>query len=101
MRFRDSIFGRLLESINRRQFQTVVDRLNGDACDKSFKSWDHLVALIYAQLSGTDSLRAVVAGFNANAQHPALTPSAALGGSATAHERMWAAATLHEATHAS
>jgi putative transposase len=58
MRFRDSIFGRLLESINRRQFQTVVDRLNGDACDKSFKSWDHLVALIYAQLSSTDSLRA-------------------------------------------
>ena len=69
MRFRDSIFGRLLEPINRRQFQTAVDRLDGDAYDKSFKSWDHLVALIYAQLSGNDSLRAVVAGFNANSQH--------------------------------
>ena len=69
MRFTDSIFASLLEPINRRQFQTVVDRLNGDACDKSFKSWAHLVALIYAQLSGTDSLRAMVAGFNANAQH--------------------------------
>jgi putative transposase len=69
MRYRDSIFGRLLEPINRRQFQTVVDRLNGDAYDKSFKSWDHLVALIYAQLSGNDSLRAVVTGFNANPQH--------------------------------
>lgn len=69
MRFRDSIFGRLLEPINRRQFQTVVDRLDGDAYDKSFKSWDHLVALIYAQLSGNDSLRGVVAGFNANPQH--------------------------------
>ncbi|WP_028351528.1 DUF4372 domain-containing protein, partial [Bradyrhizobium murdochi] len=66
MRFRDSIFGRLLEPINRRQFQTVVDRLGGDAYDKSFKSWDHLVALIYAQLSRNDSLRGVVAGFNAN-----------------------------------
>jgi putative transposase len=69
MRFRDSIFGRLLEPVNRRQFQTVVDRLDGDAYDKSFKSWDHLVALIYAQLSGNDSLRGVVAGFNANPQH--------------------------------
>jgi len=69
MRYRDSIFGRLLEPINRRQFQTVVDRLDGDAYDKSFKSWDHLVALIYAQLSGNDSLRGVVTGFNANPQH--------------------------------
>ncbi|WP_166298949.1 IS4 family transposase [Bradyrhizobium sp. 2S1] len=69
MRFRDSIFSRLLEPINRRQFQTAVDRLDGDAYDKSFKSWDHLVALIYAQLSGNNSLRAVVTGFNANPQH--------------------------------
>jgi len=69
MQFCDSIFGKLLEPINRRQFQSVVDRLDGDAYDKSFKSWDHLVALIYAQLSGNDSLRGVVAGFNANSQH--------------------------------
>ncbi len=69
MRFCDSIFGRVLEPINRRQFQTVVDGLDGDAYDKSFKSWDHLVALVYAQLSGNDSLRGVVSGFNANSQH--------------------------------
>src|SRR5207253_426862 len=35
----------------------------------SFKSWDHLVALIFAQLSGADSLRRLEVGFNANAQH--------------------------------
>lgn len=46
-----------------------MDRLDGDAYDKSFKSWDHLVTLIYSQLSGNNSLRAVVAGFNANPQH--------------------------------
>jgi putative transposase len=39
MRFYDSIFGKLLEPINRRQFQTAVDRLDGDAYDKSFKRW--------------------------------------------------------------
>jgi len=46
-----------------------VDRCDGDAYDKSFKSWDHVVALIFAQLGGADSLRAVEAGFNANAHH--------------------------------
>lgn len=69
MRFRDSIFGRLLEPIDRRQFRSIVDRCGGDAYDKSFRSWDHLVALIYAQLSGATSLRELVAGFNANPHH--------------------------------
>ena len=69
MRFRDSIFGSLVEPINRRWFQSRVDRLDADAYDKSFKSWDHMLALIYAQLSGADSLRGVEAGFNANSQH--------------------------------
>jgi IS4 transposase len=46
-----------------------VDRHDGDAYDKSFKSWDHLVALVYAQLAGMGSLRALEAGFNANPQH--------------------------------
>jgi len=68
MRFRDSTFGSLLKPINRRQYQTLVDRFDGDAYDKSFKSWDHLVALIFAQLSGADSLRRLEVGFNANAR---------------------------------
>ncbi|SEN79803.1 DUF4372 domain-containing protein, partial [Bradyrhizobium sp. OK095] len=41
MRFNDSIFGKLLEPINRRQFRTAVDGVDGDAYDKSFTSWDH------------------------------------------------------------
>jgi putative transposase len=69
MRFCDSIFGSLLKPINRRMFQTLVDRFDGDAYDKSFKSWEHLVTLIYAQLSGAKGLRGLVAGFNANAHH--------------------------------
>jgi putative transposase len=63
------IFGKVLEAINRRQFQTIVDRHDGDAYDKSFKSWDHLVALIFAQFSATDSLRGLEIGWNANSQH--------------------------------
>ncbi len=69
MRFRDSIFSSLLEPINRRQFQSFVDGCEGDAYDKTFSSWDHLVALVYAQLSGSSGLRELVAGFNANPQH--------------------------------
>ncbi len=66
MRFRDSIFGNLLKPIDRRRFQAIVDRFDGDAYDKSFKSWDHLVALICAQLSPVTSLRGLTALFNAN-----------------------------------
>jgi putative transposase len=69
MRFKDSIFGSLLEPINRRQFQSFVDDCDGDAYDKSFRSWDHMISLIYAQLSGATSLREVVSGFNASPQH--------------------------------
>ena len=69
MRFADSIFASVLKPIDRRQFQKVVDRYDGDAYDKSFNSWDHLVALVYAQLAGLDGLRALEAGFNANPQH--------------------------------
>src|ERR1700721_1658065 len=69
MRFHDSTFGRILEPINRRQFQTVVDRVDGDAYDKSFRSWDHLVALIYAQLGVLDTVRSLETGWNANSQH--------------------------------
>lgn len=69
MRFRDSIFSRLLEPINRRRFQAIVDERDGDAYDKSFRSWQHLVALVYAQLSGAASLRGLIGGFNANPHH--------------------------------
>jgi putative transposase len=69
MRFRDSIFGNLLKPIDRRQFAANVERLDGDAYDKSFKSWDHLVVLMYGQLSRLDSLRGLELAFNASARH--------------------------------
>ncbi len=69
MRFVDSIFAKLLKPVDRRAFKKIVDRHRGDAYDKTFKSWDHLVALVYAQLAGIDGLRALEAGFNANCHH--------------------------------
>lgn len=69
MRYRDSIFVGLLKPIDRRRFAAVVDRHDGDAYDKEFDSWDHLVALIHAQLSGAQSLRGIEQTWEANAHH--------------------------------
>lgn len=69
MHFRNSIFSKLLNPIDRRWFATVVERFNADAYVKSFTSWDHLVALIYAQLSHADGLRPLITSFNANRNH--------------------------------
>jgi IS4 transposase len=69
MRYRDSIFAGLLKPISRRGFRSIVERHDGDAYDKSFNSWNHLVALIFAQLDACDSLRGLVAGWNAQAHH--------------------------------
>lgn len=65
----DSIFGSLLKPIDRRRFRAIVEHHDGDAYDKSFRSWDHVVALIFAQLSHADSLRGLELAMNANAQH--------------------------------
>lgn len=69
MRFANSIFAKLLEPIDRRWFQQVVDRHKGDSYDKSFRSWDHLIALVCAQLARIDRLRKLETTFNANSQH--------------------------------
>lgn len=63
-----TVFAQLLKPIDRRVFKQIVERHGGDAYDKSFKSWDHLVALMYAQLAGVSSLRALVPAFNADAR---------------------------------
>jgi len=61
MRYSDSIFGRLLKPISRRRFEASVERHGGDAYDKTFGSFDHLVTLVDAQLGGIGSLRALEA----------------------------------------
>ena len=70
MRCVNSIFGELLKPIDRRQFRGIVEKHDGDIYDKSFKSWDHLVTLVGAQLGQVMSLRAVEGVFDANShQH--------------------------------
>ena len=69
MRFTPSIFGKLLEPIQRRQFDRLTARHAGNAYVKSFPSWNHLLALVYAQFAAAVSLRGLEAVWNANRQH--------------------------------
>jgi putative transposase len=66
MRFSNSIFVQLLKPINRRQFTEIVERHDGNAYDKSFKSWEHLVTLLYAQFTCTGGLRGLTESWNAS-----------------------------------
>ena len=66
MRFTATIFNQLVEPLDRRRFAAIVERHDADAYDKTFDSWRHLVALIFAQLSGVDSLRGLATAWNAN-----------------------------------
>jgi IS4 transposase len=56
---------RLLQPIPRQPFEDLVKRLGAQRYIKTFTCWRHLVALVFAQLSGTDGLRPLVAGFQA------------------------------------
>ena len=67
MRFAPTIFSQLVEPLDRRCFEAIVERFGADAYDKSFRSWDHLMVLIHAQLSGASSLRALEIGWSAHA----------------------------------
>lgn len=69
MRHCNSIIASLLKPIPRRWFEATVERHDGDAYDKRFRSWDHLVTLVFAQLAGIDSLRGLEAVWNAHSHH--------------------------------
>jgi hypothetical protein len=69
MRYRGSIFGELLKNLSRRSFQSHVERHRSDLYAKSLSSWDQLVTMLFAQLSGARSLRSLEADWNAHAHH--------------------------------
>jgi IS4 transposase len=50
-------------------FDQLVKRRNADKYCKSFGHWDHLIAMLYAQLSGTTGLRPLETGFNSHVAH--------------------------------
>lgn len=57
-------FQELLKGLPRGTFDKLVKKHNADKYCKRFGHWDHLIAMLYAQLSGAPGLRPLERGFN-------------------------------------
>ncbi len=60
----NTVFHQVLSFINKNQFNGLVEKQQSDRYVKSFKSWPHLVTMLYAQATGKDSLRDLQAALN-------------------------------------
>lgn len=67
--FRITTFQELLKGLPRSTFDHVVKKRNADKYCKRFSHWDHLIAMLYAQLSGTTGLRPLQTAFNSHEAH--------------------------------
>lgn len=64
-----SRIGQAIQHLPRAAFDKIVVQHKGDRYVKRFSAWDHLVAMLYAQLSGVRSLRELETGFNQHRRH--------------------------------
>lgn len=67
--FSITTFHELLKGLPRSKFDGLVKRRNADKYSKGFGHWDHLVAMLYGQLSEAPGLRPLEAGFNSHISH--------------------------------
>ena len=64
-----STFQELMKGLPRSSFDQMVQKRNADKYSKHFGHWDQLIAMLYAQLSGTTGMRPLVAAFNGHVAH--------------------------------
>lgn len=62
-------FRELLKALPQNTFRRCVAQCESDKYNKGFDSWDHLISMIFAQLSGCRSLRELEASYNGLASH--------------------------------
>jgi IS4 transposase len=62
-------FSELLKALPKNTFRRCVEQYQSDKHNKGFDSWDHLISMIYAQLSGSRSLRELEVSYNSHAAH--------------------------------
>lgn len=67
--FRVSRFAEVLKLLPRGFFDRIVQQQAADKYRKCSSSWQQLVAMMYAQLSGSSSLRVLERSFNAQSAH--------------------------------
>ena len=58
-----------MKGLPRSTFARIVKKHNADKYCKRFSHWDHLAAMLYAQLSGTTGLRPLQTAFNSHEAH--------------------------------
>ena len=62
-------FGELLKVFPKQSFERCVKSHQGNKHSKGFRCWDQMIAMMYAQLSHSRSLRELETGFNAHGVH--------------------------------
>ena len=67
--FSITTFQELLKGLPRPTFDRLVKRHNADKYSKTFGHWQHLIAMLYGQLSQAPGLRPLEAGFNSHVSH--------------------------------
>lgn len=60
------VFAQLIEFLPQKTFQRIVMKYQGDKYIKSFSCWNQLLAMMYGQLSGCESLRELVCVISAH-----------------------------------
>lgn len=63
MRYQDTVFGGLVKVFPRWRFEKLVRRHQADYRVRRLPSWTQFVAMVFTQLSGSQSLREVIAAF--------------------------------------
>ena len=69
MKHRHTAFYQLLKLLPRQRFQALVDRQKGDHITRVLRCWDQLIAMLFCQLSGRQSLCDFEDGFNSKNAH--------------------------------
>ncbi len=64
--YRNTRFRDLMKGLPRGSFEKIVSQQGNDKYSKGFTSWDQLLAMVYAQVSGCGSLRELNASFNSH-----------------------------------
>lgn len=67
--YRNTRFHEVLKGLPRGIFENAVEQHAADKYSKGFRRWDQFLAMVYAQLTGSRSLREVEAGFNSQSTH--------------------------------
>lgn len=64
MRFKSTIFSKLIKAVPRREFEKIVKKYSGNYRVRNFSCWDQMVGMIYNQLAQKQSLRDLELSFN-------------------------------------